>query len=60
MDSSIGDPLLDYEDISDAGERVTPLYPNDCFYAHLSIYQFAVRYAKNKICTRFLRKKANC
>lgn len=35
--------------ITDAGERVTHLYPNDCYYAHLSIYYFALQYSKDKI-----------
>jgi 2-polyprenyl-3-methyl-5-hydroxy-6-metoxy-1,4-benzoquinol methylase len=32
-------------DISHGGERVTHLYPNDCYYAHLSVYWFAATYA---------------
>ena len=24
-------------DISDGGERITHLYPNDCYFAHLSV-----------------------
>jgi SAM-dependent methyltransferase len=28
--------------ISDGGERVLHLYPNDCYFAHLSIYRFAL------------------
>lgn len=28
--------------ITNGGERLTHLYPNDCYYAHLSIYHFAV------------------
>ncbi len=28
--------------IAEGGERVTHLYPNDCYFAHLSIYRFAV------------------
>lgn len=35
--------------LTDNGERVTHLYPNDCYYAHLSIYRFAVQFCKNKI-----------
>jgi SAM-dependent methyltransferase len=31
-----------------AGERVTHLYPNDCYYAHLSLYHFALPYAVGK------------
>lgn len=34
------------EQISDDGERITHLYPNDCYYAHLSIYRFALRWAR--------------
>jgi 2-polyprenyl-3-methyl-5-hydroxy-6-metoxy-1,4-benzoquinol methylase len=40
---------LGFEDVSDGGERVTHLYPNDCYYAHLSIYNFALKYCKDKI-----------
>jgi SAM-dependent methyltransferase len=36
-----------YEEISSGGERVTHLYPNDCFYAHLSIYYFAIQFCQN-------------
>jgi SAM-dependent methyltransferase len=36
-----------YEEISSGGERVTHLYPNDCFYAHLSIYYFATQFCQN-------------
>jgi SAM-dependent methyltransferase len=36
-----------YEEISGGGERVTHLYPNDCFYAHLSIYYFATQFCQN-------------
>ncbi len=35
------------EQVSDGGERVTHLYPNDCYYAHLSIYDFALRFCRN-------------
>lgn len=28
-------------DLTDGGERVTHLYPNSCYFAHLSIYAFA-------------------
>jgi|GEM_PF-789887 len=31
------------EAVSEGGERVTHLYEDDCFRAHLSIYQFAAR-----------------
>jgi 2-polyprenyl-3-methyl-5-hydroxy-6-metoxy-1,4-benzoquinol methylase/uncharacterized protein YbaR (Trm112 family) len=30
------------EEIIDDGERVTHLFPNDCYVAHLSLYHFAV------------------
>lgn len=30
-----------YEEVSGGGERVTHLFPNDCYFAHLSIYYFA-------------------
>jgi len=36
-------------EVTDGGERVTHLYPNDCFYAHLSIYQFAAQYSQGKL-----------
>ena len=32
------------EEITDGGERVTHLFPNDCFIAHRSLYHFAVPY----------------
>lgn len=35
-------------DITDDGERVTHLYPNSSYYAHLSIYHFALPYAQNR------------
>ncbi len=31
---------------SNDGERVVALYQNDCYFAHLSIYRFAVAFAK--------------
>ena len=31
------------------GERVTHLYPNDCYYAHLSIYRFAMQFCRDGI-----------
>lgn len=37
------------QEISSGGERVTHLYPNDCYYAHLSIYYFATQFVKNKV-----------
>lgn len=36
-------------DISDGGERITHLYPNDCYFAHLSIYYFAKQFVQDKI-----------
>src|SRR5574341_608650 len=33
--------------VSDGGERVTHLCPNDCYYAHLSIYDFALQFSQN-------------
>jgi 2-polyprenyl-3-methyl-5-hydroxy-6-metoxy-1,4-benzoquinol methylase len=32
----------DLGDVTDDGERVTHLYPNDCYFAHLSLYRFAL------------------
>ena len=34
------------EEVTDGGERVTHLYPNDCYYAHLSIYYFALQFCQ--------------
>jgi SAM-dependent methyltransferase len=36
-------------EISFAGERVSHLYQNDCYFAHLSIYHFAARDCQGKI-----------
>jgi 2-polyprenyl-3-methyl-5-hydroxy-6-metoxy-1,4-benzoquinol methylase/uncharacterized protein YbaR (Trm112 family) len=36
-------------EIAFGGERVTHLYPNDVYYAHLSIYHFALQFCHNKI-----------
>lgn len=36
-------------DITDNGERVTHLYPNDCYYAHLSLYEFAVPFVQSAV-----------
>ena len=33
-------------EIGDGGERLTHLYPNDCYYAHLSLYAFALPFAR--------------
>lgn len=38
---------MDMADVTDGGERVVHLYPNSCFYAHLSIYYFALPFARN-------------
>lgn len=35
------------EAINDSGERITHLYPNDCYYAHLSIYHFALQFCQH-------------
>ncbi|MBE0425215.1 MAG: class I SAM-dependent methyltransferase [Nitrospirae bacterium] len=41
--------LLECPDaLSYTGERVVPAYKNDCFYAHLSIYNFAKDFVLNK------------
>jgi SAM-dependent methyltransferase len=34
--------------ISNGGERVTHLYPNDCYFAHLSLYRFASQFSLDK------------
>lgn len=34
--------------VSNRGERVLHLYPNDCYFAHLSIYRFAAACCKGK------------
>ena len=34
-----------FSEISDQGERVSHLYPNDCYFAHLAIYYFALDHA---------------
>lgn len=36
-------------EISDGGERITHLYPNDCYFAHLSIYYFAMQFVQDKV-----------
>lgn len=38
-----------FEDIIQGGERVTHLYPNNCYYAHLSIYHFALQFSQNNV-----------
>jgi len=48
--TSITPSLLDEaQEIAFGGERVTHLYPNDLYYAHLSIYWFASRFVKDQI-----------
>jgi SAM-dependent methyltransferase len=42
-------PLWSIEDISDGGERITHLHPNDCYFAHLSIYHLAVQFIQDKL-----------
>jgi len=39
-------PAWSYEEISGGGERVTHLYPNYCYYAHLSVYYFATQFCQ--------------
>ncbi len=36
------------EDATNKGERICHLYPNDCYFAHLSIYHFAEPLCQNK------------
>jgi 2-polyprenyl-3-methyl-5-hydroxy-6-metoxy-1,4-benzoquinol methylase len=40
--------VKEINEASNDGERVVALYQNDCYYAHLSIYRFAVDMAKGK------------
>jgi len=40
--------LTEAQEIAYGGERVTHLYPNDCYFAHLSIYYYALQYALEK------------
>jgi 2-polyprenyl-3-methyl-5-hydroxy-6-metoxy-1,4-benzoquinol methylase/glycosyltransferase involved in cell wall biosynthesis len=40
-------PIL--RDVTADGERVTHLYPNDCYFAHLSVYHFILPFVKGKI-----------
>ena len=42
-------PSWNIEEITAEGERVTHLYPNDCYYAHLAVYCFASQFCKNRI-----------
>ena len=47
MKKYMNDDVLS-SDVTDEGERVSPDYKNDCYYAHLSIYQFASQFVKDK------------
>jgi 2-polyprenyl-3-methyl-5-hydroxy-6-metoxy-1,4-benzoquinol methylase len=38
--------MWDWQEISGGGERVSHLYRNDCFYAHLSLYRYAARFVE--------------
>lgn len=38
-----------FDEVSAGGERITHLHPNDCYYAHLSIYHFAVPWGQGKV-----------
>jgi len=40
--------VKEINEASNDGERVVSLYQNDCYYAHLSIYRFAVKMANGK------------
>jgi hypothetical protein len=39
--------LLDVQEISDGGERVTHLERNFVYYVHLSIYDFALQFCQD-------------
>ncbi len=41
-------PVWSLDAITCHGERVTHLYPNDCYFAHLSIYAFAASLCRGK------------
>jgi 2-polyprenyl-3-methyl-5-hydroxy-6-metoxy-1,4-benzoquinol methylase len=60
LDSEVDRPVTDYNttsvtsesqatDVPYTGERVVPAYKNDCFYAHLSIYNFAQEFVQDKV-----------
>jgi 2-polyprenyl-3-methyl-5-hydroxy-6-metoxy-1,4-benzoquinol methylase len=40
-------PLSDLKEMSFDTERITHLNPNDCYYAHLAIYRFAVQFTQH-------------
>lgn len=37
------------QEVTNNGERVSHLYPNDCYFAHLSIYYFASQFCQNSM-----------
>lgn len=41
--------MWDWRAISNGGERVSHLYANDCFYAHLSLYRYASRFVEGGV-----------
>ena len=46
--SADGGAPLSIDEISFGGERVTHLVPNDVYFAHLSIYHFALQFCRDK------------
>ncbi len=36
----------DVNEVTAGGERVSHLYPNDCYYAHLAVYHFALQFCQ--------------
>jgi len=44
----VAEIVLPSRRLSDGGERVTPECPNDCYVAHLSIYDWATQFTCNK------------
>jgi SAM-dependent methyltransferase len=42
-------PFKEWRSLANQGERVTHLYPNDSYYAHLSIYSFAAQFCQNGV-----------
>jgi 2-polyprenyl-3-methyl-5-hydroxy-6-metoxy-1,4-benzoquinol methylase len=40
--------LLDVQKVTADGERVTHLWANDCYYAHLSLYHFALPFVQDR------------
>jgi SAM-dependent methyltransferase len=39
--------MWDWQAISNSGERVSHLYPNDLYFAHLALYHFALPFARD-------------